>query len=52
MAAHSAYRFHTRSSAPSAVSGTTLGRYSYYFTTGTYAGYWLPMAPGIGVAAS
>jgi hypothetical protein len=45
-------RFHTASSAPSAVSGTVLGRYSYYFTTGTYAGYWLPMVPGIGVAAS
>ena len=52
MSGRKTVRFHTRSSAPSAVSGTTLGRYSYYFTTGTYAGYWLPMAPGIGVAAS
>ena len=52
MSGRKTVRFHTRSSAPSAVSGTTLGRYSYYFTTGTYAGYWLPMAPGIGAAAS
>jgi hypothetical protein len=52
MSGRKTVRFRTSSSAPSTVSGTALGRYSYYFTTGTYAGYWLPMVPGIGVAAS
>ncbi len=45
-------RFHVRSSAPSAVSGVVWARPSYYFTRGTYAGYWLPMARGISVAAT
>ena len=30
--------------------GIVQGRPAYYFTTGTYAGPWLPMARGIGVA--
>lgn len=44
--------FGRASSAPSAVSGVVWARPSYYFTRGTYAGYWLAMVPGITVAAT
>ncbi|GAB1515200.1 D-glucuronyl C5-epimerase family protein [Actinophytocola sp. KF-1] len=44
--------FAQASSAPSAVSGVVWARPSYYFTRGTYAGYWLAMVPGITVGAS
>lgn len=45
-------RFTVNSSASSAVSGVVQARGSYYFTRGTYAGYWLPMVRGISVAAT
>lgn len=51
IAARRTRRFAARSSAPTAVSGIVQGRPAYYFTTGTYAGYWLPMASGITVSS-
>lgn len=44
--------FQQTSSAPTALSGVVWSRPSYYFTAGTYAGYWLAMTPGITVAAT
>jgi hypothetical protein len=50
IAGHKTVTFHQASSAPSTVSGIVQARPAYYFTVGTYAGLWLPMARGITVA--
>jgi D-glucuronyl C5-epimerase-like protein len=40
-------RFTARSSAPTRMSAIVQGRPTYYFATGAYAGYWLPMQRGV-----
>lgn len=52
IAGHKTVTFHRASGAPSAVSGVVWSRPSYYFTKGTYAGYWLAMVPGISIAST